>query len=318
MRRSGLFSWWTTTLALIALALGLLSLPEDFSQPIRVVARDVSRPGQAVTRIMVGCGHAFAKSVRDWQARRVDIEQLQAQLQSAQTREREYQQRLAELSDRANSGARAADSANSTDPLFLPQLVEARVLGTETVALAADRKVQGRQLIGIGSSQGIDENLLVIEAERRTLDIGADHGITMHQQVFAGDIVVGRTATCGSYSCSLQPVTDVKFNGPAQLLRKTPSGLQPGPQGVLEGTGDKCRLTGIWRGEAVEIGDEVYTPAADPLLPHPMFYGRIVRAKSNEGMPHWEIEVEPAAKNLRLTFVRILKPETNAARVTAN
>lgn len=321
MRRSGLFSWWTTTLALSALALGLLSLPEDFSQPIRVVARDVSRPGQAVTRIIVGWGHACASSARAWQARRVDIEQLKAQLLAAQDREREYRQRLAETTHRADlaeSLANRAESANSTDPLFVPQLVEARVLGTETVALAADRKVPGRQLIGAGTSTGIGENLLVIEAERPTLDIGGDHGITLHQPVFAGDIVVGRTATCGSYSCSLQPVTDARFNGPAQVMRKTPSGLQPGAEGILEGTGDKCRLTGVFGNESVAVGDEVYTPAADSVLPHPMFYGRIVRAEWKQGMPHWEIEVEPAARNLRLTFVRILKPQENAARVTAN
>ena len=321
MRRSGLFYWWTTTLALGALALGLLSLPEDFSQPIRLSARDVSRPGQAATRMMVSWANAFQRAISDWQARRVEIEALQARLLAAQNREHEYRQRLAASSHRAElaeSLAKRTDAAVTTDPLFVPQFVEARVLGTETVALAASHKMPARQLIGTGKSQGVDDNLLVIEPERSTLDIGVDHGISIHQPVFAGNIVVGRTAMCGNYSCSLQPVTDAKFNGPAQLLRKTPSGLQPGAEGVLEGTGEKCRLTGVFGSESVAVGDEVYTPAADPLLPHPMFYGRIVRAEWKQGMPHWEIEVEPAAKNLRLTFVRVLKPQENAARVTAN
>jgi cell shape-determining protein MreC len=304
-------------LALSAVALGLLLLPEDFSNPIRLAARDLSRPGQTVTRICVNWGQAGWRGLRAWQARRAEIVELRERLDLELVRQRELQVLLAETRQRlqvAEARARESVPGIATEPLFGPELIEARVLGQETVASAA-----GRKLLGVGKSQGISENMLVIEPDRATLDIGTDHGLTIHQPVFAGEIVLGRTATCGRYSCSLQPVTDAKFLGSAQLLKKTESGLQLGPEGVLEGTGkDLCRLTGIRSEEAVEVGDEVYTPAEDPLLPHPMFYGRIVRAELKEGLSHWEIDVESASKNLRSSFVRVLRPKENGSRITAN
>ncbi len=335
MRRSGLFSWLITTLALSALSLGLLSLPEDFSQPIRLAGRDLSRPGQTVTRAGVEVCQAGLRTVRDWQARRVLLDQLQARLAAQGVRERDFQSRVADLTRRVQRAEAQRDSKIAgipSEPLFVPELVEARVLSSETVTLASGRKMPGSRLLGTGKSQGIGENLLVLDQGRAVLDIGTNHGVAIHQPVFAGEIVIGRTANCGSYTCSLQPVTDAKFQSPAQLLRKTPSGWQTGAEGVIEGTGgERCRLTGIGVKEAVEVGDEVYSPAADPLmtglpaesdssnrLPPPMFYGHIVRAKWERGATYWEIEVEPAAKTVRPTFVWVLKPKENAVRVLAN
>ena len=335
MRRSGLFSWLVTTLALSALALGLLSLPEEFSRPIRLAALDLSRPGQTVTRAGVDWGQAGWRTCRDWQARRADVRRLQDQLAAERTRQQADRKVLADLRrqlQRAELQLATKISGQSTAPLFVPVLIEARVLNTETVALAAGRKVPFRSLLGTGKSQGVGENLLVIDPGKSTLDVGTDQGITIHQPVFSGETVIGRTANCGSYTCSLQPVTDAKFQSPAQLLRKTGSGWQAGPEGVMEGTGgEKCRLTGVGHKEPVEVGDEVYTPAADPLLtglspeeasdaaiPPPMFYGRVIKATVPPGSAQWEIEVEPASNRLRPTFVWILKPKENAVRVLAN
>ncbi|MDB5340350.1 MAG: rod shape-determining protein MreC [Planctomycetaceae bacterium] len=335
MRRSGLFSWLITTLALSALSLGLLSLPDDFSQPIRLAGRDLSRPGQTVTRAGVEVCQASWRAVRDWQARRVLLDQLEARLAAQVLREREFKARVADLTRRlhqAETQAAAKIAGIPTEPLLLPEWLEARVLSSETVTLMSGRKVPGSRLLGTGKVQGVGENLLVLDQGRAILDIGADHGVAIHQPVFAGEIVIGRTANCGSYTCSLQPVTDAKFQSPAQLLRKTSSGWQTGAVGVIEGTGgERCRLTGIGAKEAVEVGDEVYSPAADPLMtgrpadgdssnriPPPMFYGKIVRAKWERGATYWEIEVEPAAKTVRPTFVWVLKPKENAVRVLAN
>ena len=336
MRRSGLFSWLITTLALSAMALGLLSLPADFSRPIRLAGRDLSRPGQTVTRAGIELCQAGWSMVRNWQARRVQLDRLQEQLAIQANRERDYQVRVSDLIrrlERAEAQVAAKYSGTPTQPLVVPKLVAARVLSSETVALMAGRKGPGSRLLSTGTSQGVGEHLLVLDQGRPTLDIGTDHGIAIHQPVFAGEVVLGRTANCGSYSCSLQAVTDTKFQSPAQLLRKTESGWQAGAEGVIEGTGgERCRLTGIGSSQSVAVGDEVYTPAADPLLagqsagsesentvlPPPMFYGHIVHAKFNPGATYWDIEVEPAAKNVRPTFVWVLKPEVNAVRMLGN
>ena len=335
MRRSGLFSWLITCLALSALSLGLLSLPDDFSRPIRLAGRDLSRPGQTITRAGVEVAQAGWQMIGDWQARREQLARLQAQLAEHLVRERELKSRLADASRRAQraeaqSGSRLAGTP--TLPLVVPELIEARVLSVETVLLLSGRKVPAPGQLSTGKAQGIGENLLVLDQGRATLDIGTDHGLAIHQPVFAGNIVLGRTANCGSYSCSLQSVTDAKFQSPAQLLRKTDSGWLSGAEGLIEGTGgERCRLTGIDYRDAVAVGDEVYTPAADPLLsgagtesgsetslPPPMYYGRISRVQPKTGSTDWDIEVEPAAKTVRPTFVWVLKPKENAVRVLAN
>jgi cell shape-determining protein MreC len=205
-------------------------------------------------------------------------------------------------------------SASPTNSLFIPDLIEARVIGRETVALHA-----GRKILGIGKAKGVGENLLVVDTKYSTLDIGKDQGLAIHAPVFAGHTVVGRTINCGGYSCSLQPVTDSQFVGAAQLMRGTATGLRPGSEGMVEGSGQKrCRLTGVWRRASVEVGDEVYTPAEDPLIPYPMYYGKVVRADLPEGAAHWIIELEPAANDMRLKHVHVLKPTENTLRVLAN
>lgn len=317
MRRTNSFSWQITALALIALGLGLLILPDDLSDPLRRTARDLSSPGQTLTSYVAGWSRAGWQVVEAWQARRSELVQLQAALELERDWNAKFQQSLARMQQELNESQRKCAeklSANPTDSLFIPKLIEARVIGRETVALHASRKI-----LGIGSAKGVGENLLVVDAKYSTLDVGKDQGLAIHAPVFAGQIVVGRTVNCGGYSCSLQPVTDSQFVGSGQLMRGTATGLRPGPEGVVEGTGHKrCRLTGIWRRASVEIGDEVYTSAEDPLIPHPMYYGKVVRADLPEGASHWTIELEPAANDMRLKHVHILKPTDNPLRVLAN
>jgi len=317
MHRMTPFSWRVMALALLALGLGLLLLPEDFSEPIRRSVRDVARPGQFLTVSVAGWCRGGWQAVQDWQVRRADLIRIQAELKQERERGRETQSRLAhvqrQLHDTNQKLLKKVESSPS-EPLFIPELIEARVLGQEVLELH-----QGRKLLGVGASQGVGENLLVVDPLRPTLDVGQDLGLTVHSPVFAGQAVVGRTINCGGYSCSLQSVTDAKFSGVAQVMRRTSVGLQPGPEGVVEGTGLKtCRLTGIWRREPIEVGDEVYTPSNDPLLPYQMFYGTVIRTELPEGAAHWIIELAPAASDLRLTHVQVLKPKENPLRVMAN
>ena len=317
MHRTTSFTWQVTVLTLITLGLGLLLLPEDLSEPIRRTTRDIARPGQALSSIAVQTCQSGWQAILDWQARRADLARLATELEQERKLNTEIQQRLDVLQGQLNVSERKHSekvSGSTSELLFVPELITARVLGNETVALH-----QGRKILGTGSAKGVGENLLVIDPQRPTLDVGRDLGVTIHSQVFAGHAVVGRTINCGKYSCSLQSVTDPKFSGAAQLMRRTATGLQPGPEGVVEGTGQKtCHFTGIWRREPVEVGDEIYTPADDVLLPFPMYYGKVVRAELPAGTAHWIIEIEPAANELRLRHVQVLKPQANQERLAAN
>jgi hypothetical protein len=213
MQRTNSFSWQITALALIALGLGLLILPDDLSDPLRRTARDLSRPGQAMTSYFGDWSRAGWQVVKSWQARRSDLVRLEAALELERSRNAEFQKSLAVMLQELNESERKRAekvSASPTNSLFIPDLIEARVIGRETVALHA-----GRKILGIGKAKGVGENLLVVDTKYSTLDIGKDQGLAIHAPVFAGHTVVGRTINCGGYSCSLQPVTDSQFVGAA-------------------------------------------------------------------------------------------------------
>jgi len=317
MQRMTSFSWQLTALTLIVFGLGLLLLPEEFSEPLRRTTRDLARPGQGLTTAMLDTSRTGWRMVQEWQARSSEVARLKSDLLSERIQSNELRDRLARLQQQLHDSERQRQAkviASPSEPLFTPLLIDARVLGQETIDLH-----RGRMILGAGSANGAGENLLVLDQRQPVLDVGERLGVTVHAPIFAGQAVVGRTVNCGAYSCALQSVTDLKFSGAAQVMRRTSKGLQPGPEGVVEGTGrNRCRLTGVWRREPIEVGDEIYTPVDDPLLPHQMFYGKVVHAELPDGAAHWIVEIEPAALDLRLTRVQILRPQENPIRVLAN
>lgn len=304
------------TVSLFALGTGFLALPEEYCNLIRTAVRDAAWPGMTISRMGFAWYQGSWSRSKQWLATQAELAVIKDQLNQELTRNNEYRTELAKLRKRlveCQTEAARKTIGTSTEPLFLPDLITARVIGSETISMN-----RGRKILAAGNSSGIVDDLLVVDAGHQTIDVGTDHQLSIHQPIFAGEIVIGCTATCGRFSSTLLPVTDSQFRGPAQLLVKTSDGVQPGPEGVVAGTGKSlCRLTGIGYREPVEVGDEVYTPHDDPQLPHAMYYGRVIRAELKDGAAHWEIDIEPAGKNVRLSTVQILKPQLNPLRVAS-
>jgi len=313
MMKSSVSSPWLTAVILLAGTV-LLFVPSENTRALRARMRDALRPGQSVVRLAV-------ESTRSWtlawqssprQGRR--IRQLEDDLRSARLENRRLALQIAGL----NAGVQTLRAQQgiapptATPPLVTARLIEARVLGEETAALW-----RGRKLLAVGTREGLAESSLVLDDARTQIDVGDDTGLSPGDAVYAGRIVIGKIAEVGRYSSTLRLVTDPGYSGRARLARRTSRGLTFGAEGTLTGDGGSlCRLRHI--SDPVSVGDEVFTGGSDGLIPHPMYYGKVVRAELESGSQEWLVWVQPAAATQRLETVLVLRRSVNPDRVLAN
>ncbi|MEX0714994.1 MAG: rod shape-determining protein MreC [Planctomycetaceae bacterium] len=218
--------------------------------------------------------------------------------------------RLRDELDRRQGDEAAAFPARPGEPLVVPDLLAATVLGEEAATLWRAGKLLDR-----GTAAGVSESSLVLDAEGPLVDQGQDSGLEAGQPVFAGRTVLGRIARVGHWTSTLQLVTDPQYRGLARIVRRSERGVAYGPQGILEGDGGElCRLKFVDATAAVAIGDEVYTDDLEGLLPEPAYYGRIVAAELKPGAAHWEVRVEPAGPPREPREVHVLRRVANPAR----
>ena len=305
------------TVALCLLALALTGLPQSIANTARAMVFDASLPGHrllAVTRkkIIAARERHTPNAGRDRQQRALEIE-----VRQWQQRYRQLQAQNGLLREQLTTAVREGVSpyrGSPTEPLVVPQLLQAAVLGDESAALW-----RSGTLIDRGSADGLRESTLVLEAAASLVDQGAPAGLAAGQPVYSGRNVVGKIGVVGRWTSTIQPLTDPKFRGMAQLARKTPNGISFASTAILEGTGeDLCRLTLVPASEAVSVGDEVYTNHNDAALPFPFYYGKVVQAELKPGAAHWEIRVEPAVKQIDSQTVQILTRSLNPLRQQAN
>ena len=158
----------------------------------------------------------------------------------------------------------------------------------------------------------------MLDGDAKLIDQGTAVRIDANDPVYADRIVVGRIAKVGSWTSTLELVTDKKFHGLACVMRETAEGWLPGPEGILSGDGtNHCRLE-VESAEPVKVGDAVCTVPDDGVLPLRMYYGRVIQVDLQPGSLHWEVKVEPAFKELRLRTVSVLRTKLNPARILAN
>ena len=157
-----------------------------------------------------------------------------------------------------------------------------------------------------GRTAGVTESSLVLEDGLPHLDQGSDAGIEPELDVLIGRCVVGRIASVGRFTSTLESITDSHYRALAQIVRPSDQGGSFGTEGILVGQGNgRCKLTEVPNTETVRVGDEVYTSQRDARAGAPLYYGRI--SKVEEAGRHWDITVEPAAKAGELRSVVVLK-----------
>ncbi len=306
---------------------GLLLAPAALTDRIRAVVRDAAFPGLRVVDVAyqrtLTIPERFQRSQQDddpnetvlaerdvWEHRFRQVQAVNAQ--------------LARQLELARSGHGSPFLAEPGTPLFVPELVAARVIGAEELDHAT-RRVSYRRLVDMGTGRDVIPSDFVVSQVPATagdapplmalIDQGDDSGLHADEAVFAGRCVVGKVGQVGRWTSTVIPVTDVAFRGRGQLVRSAPQGLVLGPEGVISGNGERgCLLKHIPSTEPVAVGDEVYTSLRLTGLPVPMYYGKVVKATLPEGAPHWEIVVEPAETIEATRVVHVLRSVLNAAR----
>ncbi len=310
--RPSRFSAWPLIL-IGAIGAGLIVLPEPHADAFRVVVRDGAAPGERA--LLVLCD--------GWQSLRINAraadhtsrsEHLAAELQIWRRRALQLQTQSARLQQQlaaARRGALPPFETSPVEPLVIPELVEARVLGRERAAL---EQLAGR-LVDCGRLEGVTVDDLVLDSDQTHLDAGSASDVAPDMPVCSGRRVVGRIKHAGRWTSTVQWLTDPGFRGHARLIRASAQGPVYGAEGVLTGNGaGACRLELVAATDPVSIGDYVYTVAPPPSPSEPFCYGRVAAAELAPGAAHWTITVAPAIGDEPFETLQVLRELPNPVR----
>jgi hypothetical protein len=191
-----------------------------------------------------------------------------------------------------------------------PTVVLASVIPQRAPAAAVE------QMLGAGRGQGLAESDVVVDQSRPHLDQGSDAGVEPELDVLIGRCVVGRIASVGRWASALEPITDPRYRGLAQIIRPSDQGGSFGAEGILIGQGTELlKLAEVPTTQSVRVGDEVYTSDRDRRFPIPLYYGRVVTV--TEAGRNWDITVRPAARVSDLKTVAVLKFNRPAGKTLA-
>ena len=324
---------WLATMGATLIGFGLLFAPKTHTDRLETLVHDAALPGlrllhQAKTDVV-----RMPTDVRElWDERTTDADEddrpdharSEEEIARLEQRVRELQSQNAQLQKDLSLARTQTESpflAESGTPLFVPELIEAKIIAADDVSVAVQR-ASAQRIVDVGQADGVVPADFVVSSggqssppERVLIDQGRDAALRPDQPVFAGRCVVGKIRQVGRWTSSLLPITDTEFRGRAQLMRQTDRGLIVGSEGILAGDGTaECRLDFIAATEPVAVGDEVYTAVDGTQLPVPMYYGRVTSAHLPEGAPYWDVQVSPAETVQQTASVQVLRMILNPTR----
>ena len=295
--------------------LSLMLVPEPVAARIRTTLQDLGSPGQRLVR--AGLDAAIKRLSAAYKPPLHDdrIATLESQLRASELHCRQLRARAHSVEPKHKLVGGEFVSPIPTQPLLLPELVEARVMGSEQALLW-----HGRKLLGTGRKNGVEESLMVVEGPAMTIDQGSSAELDADDPVYdyEGRIVVGRIAKVGSWTSTLELVSDATFSGLGCVVHNSPDGWVPGPEGIVKGDGKGgCRME-VESTEPVQVGDAVWTVPEDGVLPLPMYYGRVTGIERKSGSLNSQLQIEPAVKDLRLRSVYVRRTRLNPVRLLTN
>jgi cell shape-determining protein MreC len=298
-----------TAAAMFAAAGGLFLSPPGLQRALRSVVLDVIAPAQAWTLMHYESGRAFVVTrcprltppvgtsmpaiVPETDPRLVALEQACRRLRLENARLRD------ELNLAEKYGVSPASALVHTS-VDVQTVVRAAVISQGAQSIAAE------QFLNSGRLQGLAEADVALDDAAPLLDQGSEAGVEPELDVLIGRCVVGRIASVGRWSSALEPITDPRYRGLAQIIRPSDQGGSFGAEGILAGQGTELlKLADVPTTQSVRVGDEVYTSDRDRRFPIPLYYGRVVRVE--EAGRNWEISVRPAVRVSDLKTVAVLK-----------
>jgi len=297
---------------LLAVAIGLIVLPPGASELARTPFALALQPAQSLVADARAWCATEQTALADRFASDGGREQLRNELSASQRRVHELEAELerARLAP-IDQHVRSHVSARVTDPLLVPELVTARILGQQSRA-----QLGRRDVIEVGAEAEIQGGSLVLDNVPPLLDVGEDEQLEPGRLVLAGARVWGKVLHVGPLTSTVRRVTDRGYRDLVQLASVVDDRVVFGPRGVVEGTGDRlCRIRLVEGLEPVAIGDRVYSVGTEGLLAEPLVYGTVVQADLPSGATHWEILMQPAAGYGDTRQLAVLRTEINPTRV---
>jgi cell shape-determining protein MreC len=308
-------NWLTAWLCLAAT--GLAGVPVESVAAVRAVFHDLLRPG--CQAILAGtnavAGWSAARESAQVAQLRQEQQTLRQQLAASEAKLRRITATAADLRESLivqGSVPQLGPTAETSERLFVPLLIEAAVLGEQLA-----REWRSGRLLDRGHRHGVQEAAHVLASPAPLIDVGQADEVQPEDAVLMGRLVVGKVIAVGQWTSTFLPVTDPDYRGQAQLMRDTADGVAWGAVGVLEGDGTRCLLRGISTEQTVQLGDFVFTADRDGVLSDPLCYGRVVEVERSDDPRQWQIVVEPPPRPAALSKVTVLRGALNPQRLWA-
>ncbi|MCH2212709.1 MAG: hypothetical protein MK110_15505 [Fuerstiella sp.] len=274
---------------------------------LRLSMNDFLSPG----RFLVAAVSESPKSVFTGAEEESRLSSLTSQLQEMEQQRRELIIENTQLHNRLQRLSASNGHSDQRAPLIGFDLVSAQILSRHGMPSCLRLA-----MIDAGQVHGLRRSELVLDATGTVLDSGIHHRVTDGRPVIAGSVVVGRIARAGRWVSQLVPVTDESYSARIRLIRHSAHGTQTGIEGMLEGTGDSCRISGIADVASVAVGDEVFSADINGMSGPCLYYGTVVKADF-ESAAGWSVFMKPAMELSGINEVAVVVPGLNADQISA-
>ena len=303
------------------IALVLICLPENQTDSIRNLVRESFVPGSEIITWVKNSSAQNKKtkvesSISNKESDKKTIV-LETEIELLKSRFLKLKSQNIKLNHQISSfhnNGKPEFKGKKTEPLFIPNLLEARILGKEIT-----NKPYAKQILKIGSREGVSKENLVLEAEELLVDQGNQQGISVDQMVLTGRTLLGRITQAGLHTSTLQLITDPGFRSRVHIYPAESDEPSASGEGVLTGSknNDYCILKFVPTTQPVSVGDDIYTKETTGSLPSPVYIGKIVEASHQQDEQFWSIKVQPAMKNRQPDRVQVLRTIPNPKRLSA-
>lgn len=275
---------------------------------VRIVLHDGLSPGRLLVAAVSPPAGSQEPPATDGQR----LAPLQAQLREVEQERRQLLIENAQLRNRLRRLDVSSGYSERSVPLTGFELVSAQVLSH--CGMPAGLR---QAMVDAGRAHGLTRSELVLDADGVLLDIGSQDGVEAGHSVLAGAVVLGRVVRAGHWVSQLLPVTDPAFTARIRLVRPTGHSGRTTVEGMLEGTGDACRIVGVTDTASVAVGDEVFSADINGIAGPRVYYGTVTAA-TFESAGEWAITVRPAGQLADVDQVAIVVPHLDSQRVATD
>jgi len=285
--------------ALPAVALGLMFLPQGLGDRVRVWTNPVFSPLEDVTagwtlNLKEQISHPGGPAPEaEGQSLPEQVRSLQNAMAQATALLGEYDRRMRDLA-RIRGGLDGMPC----------RLVPARLLPPEAPGGQASAR------LGEGADKGIRRAGAVIACR---IDRGSREALQRGEPILTAAGLVGIVDEVGPVTSTVRLVTDPRTSLMVQIITLRDGQWRAGPEGVARGSEDGMAITvqGIPRNADVGPGDFVVTsPSRESTLPPYLVVGRVLRCDVKAAALFRSLVVEPRVSPAEAGEVYVLTPET--------